>query len=1227
MAITFPKAPRVSPGDKLTAAQMIALANAFNARERSGLGDYHWRSVKYEANAFLQVRNSDEFGNMPPMGEFFWLYQLLDGENDPGEWPAMGPGEPEGANVVSPFCAFTFGVELAGYPGEEGRISDPAFPLWLGFNPPATNEEFWTLGKYQRGAIDFQTGEQNAPAIECARSAQYLNYGNLMTPYGKGHGGFFPTPNELSPSCGSDESTGIDIPSFEIFFTALAAGVPTSGYHGTLSTNGEGKAVVTYSGSCPYWTEFPAPGHVQAIVRFPDAYFVAVLNGSMQVVWDVFPTETWIEGPYTNDGTLSRYDGQHIARGVWAFVNDFRGTPAQRNPDDFDIEKIAFSFQEYHSRQNLLSPNRGAGGAFGLSPIYPFCKSTPAEKVKKGSLFTFTTPIRGTSYAYHSGYVLAGMFAKATGLAAPVLLHVKDGPTILQTISLSPDAPTALHYLPNAVTPKKLLVEFATEGAFTDASGQIVLEFTEQLAHKPNYWDAYLLLRQSATKGGFSFEGSFLDGSGTDQEAATAFYKNYLTFGVIYNPTAAGIRSIDAAISSNPVYDAARRQSREMMRMARHQELISYEVLGGKSILRFNRYAYGKHNTKADIFHGIAPSYKPAAKVQEGIEYVVRSHTGGTVTYAGRVYPHNARFKGFAGITKFSASGDGQIFEYEGIRPDAPKNGWSNEWLMSMDTRVYHPSPSSLWKEDAYGDWYLFNDRCLFYAYNMPPQLHRVADLPADEVGSATSALHLSPESPPGYRYLLGMNAPSGLAPLGYNDHAKFCSSCQVYTQPYELESATVEFVPGGADIVRLVLKTRLRSHPDAQPSLDRDALDWNHSNIYAEDYRTDDNAVCMYMMKKYVGLDGPATWKLGDSAFVSFVTGLPDNPFGSILPRFYFTSLVKKPCASGAYDDRSRITIEELRKCERKLKAWCEGTIDGMTTKAHFCGGGQSAYDYTFENLCRDAFSGREIADFVGGFGPQVNTEFKASIFNKLASCVDLLNRFRIDGLMQFQHRELNYYGATDKFADYGNGVCPPGPNTVWYFQGCPPGASLYDTGAWGGSSGFTAWASASGGLCGPSGQPLSLTFSQQRKDIEYRYLATPGFENAIPNHVQDLIDSNSTGVFGTAVRVWITQSIGHSLNPNDGSCIVPGQFVDGSGGYYTFPQDYREEPQGCIELSNGFVAGGQAPCGIFAGCSHTDPTAGAGWQELGKAGSSQSYTFTKLGGEGFAMIVVPVV
>jgi hypothetical protein len=298
--LTFPKAPRVTAGERPTSAQMIALANAFNARERSGPGNFHFRTSTYWEHFFLQMRNQDELGAMPRMGEFFFLYQLLDPENDVGTWPINGPGEPEGSNVASPIPAFIFGSEAANYPSEEGRISDPTFPLWLSNHPPATPEEKWLLGQAQRGAFDPETGNQASVAIEAARSAQYIAF-NPRWPYAMGYGGWFAIPIELLTDCGATEDGGLNISSYEIKFTAFRSDVEIPENHGSVSSAG-GVPVITYAGSCPYWSDNATAGHVQFVGQFGDFYVVVVFDGSAGFNVDLLPTADWLQGPYTGEG-------------------------------------------------------------------------------------------------------------------------------------------------------------------------------------------------------------------------------------------------------------------------------------------------------------------------------------------------------------------------------------------------------------------------------------------------------------------------------------------------------------------------------------------------------------------------------------------------------------------------------------------------------------------------------------------------------------------------------------------------------------------------------------------------------------------------------------------------------------------------------------------------------------------------------------------------------------
>ena len=1199
MSLTFTTAPRVEVGDKPTSTDMAALAESFNQRERSGLGDFNYRTSNFWEHYFLDILNGE--GDLAsPLGAFFFFWQHIDPSSDI-TGPEAGPGEEGGANVSSPPNAFTFGIDEIGFEGEEGRFVH--FPFTLGGGPSGV-EGIWELGKQQRGVIDPISGDQNAPAIATARSSQALNYSSRY-PYRMGTGGFFPYPNVLAPSCGATEATGSTVPSLEIKFTALDDGVSVPSNNGAVTTVGD-RSVITYAGSCPYYSDDVVAGHVQYIQVASGYFVIGVWDGS-QIVTDYLPTSDWTQGPYTGEGYLSRYDGGHYSRILWQFVNDFRGTPAQRTPDTFNIKNIAFSFEEFNSNQYLLAPNIGFSDGVSLYPIYPQAKISADSSIPSGTILRFS----GDSiHAYGEGFTCAAVFAKAINLSHDVTLDVMSGETIIAQITLTPDAPASIVALAKATRPDPLQVVLATDARFS-APGSITFEATELLEYLPDHFDAYLVLRASSTRGGTDDDATALDATGITQANANDLYRSYLTNAAIVSGVS-GLRSVTAAINTTPAYEAARRMSQAMMRIIRRQECVSYEVTGGKSVVRFKRHAFGERS--ADIFKGIAPDETTATDIKPGTVYVCRSHTGGTIIYKGIAYTLNQRFTGEADDSTFEATGDALCLEYEGIKSTAQPKGWTNEWLMTMETKVYHPSDSSLWKEDNYADWYLRNNRCMFYATAaMPLPLAAVTDIPND-VSGEPSYLHLSPEAPSGWNFTLGMNSD-----LSSVDGDGWCKSCQIYRAPYEIESATVEFDSAGRDIVKLVFKTRFQTNDLAVSSVNVDPTAWDGdgtlNNIrVTQTYRTDDNAMCEFIAKERLGKHG--VWKTGDAAADSTITGTPDNPFGSILPTFFFTKLMPKPYEDGNdtwNPNDSRIGIDPFLMAEIKLKAWCEGCIDGVSTQSNICGGGGKTYDYKFENLCFDAFGGSQICDFKSGHGPMVNTKLRGSMFNKIASCINLLNRFRVDGLMKFELRQILSSGSVDKEPTSGSGQCPPAAGLQWDFSGCPPSTIPTSTGSWG-SIPFVAEAIGSSHQCGPSGG--SLAFNHDRTDIEFRYAPNAGFENAIPTLVQDLLDNGSIGVIGTATRHYEWNIIGpNPVAPYDCGGGAPFTTVD-------YQLQTRDDDLGCMELTSGFVSGGSAPCGVFAGCAFGSPV-----QNHERAGSVQRFTFTKLSEDGSAMIVVPVV
>jgi hypothetical protein len=125
-------------------------------------------------------------------------------------------------------------------------------------------------------------------------------------------------------------------------------------------------------------------------------------------------------------------------------------------------------------------------------------------------------------------------------------------------------------------------------------------------------------------------------------------------------------------------------------------------------------------NSRLDMWDGIAPPLDPVVSgdLLEGETYIVHGTTG-SVTYRGGTYRSGATFR--AGTDHaFQRHGDCQLYIYDGIRHAARKGGTTNEWVMLLETHCYHPSVSSIWKADAYSDYWAFNQRCLFYPWTAP---------------------------------------------------------------------------------------------------------------------------------------------------------------------------------------------------------------------------------------------------------------------------------------------------------------------------------------------------------------------------------------------------------------------------------------------------------------------------------------------------------------------------
>lgn len=1146
MPLSFTRALEVAPGDPITSTQHNALARAFNDRLRA-FQMCAWRIVMWWFNAFRQVRNPAEGGFVfPPQAEYWDIYQHLDPENGQPTWPVADPGESEGANLANPAMAFVFGNP--GLDQEDIRLSNRINTLPPAGLPPL--EGYWEAGKAQRGAFDPDTGGQFVPAFDAAQDF-FRIVQPFFSPHGKSYGGYFPTPVELLANCGLAEDTGLYIPSYEFKFTGLRSDVVVPPHHGTQSTV-DGKPVITYAGSCPCGTEEHAAGHVIWISDAPFGYYVFVGTGDGQCGYnlDRFPKTDWLQGPYEGEGRLARDDGKHLDRALWAFAVDFRGAPHQRTPDDYDIEQIAFDNEAFYNSQYYLAPNIGVVQGDTIFERYPRAEFA-GSYVSDGTLGRFEGG--DTQHLYRSGFVLAGIFAKAKNLSAPARVEILDGSnggaSVLASLTLTPatdGAAEATTWLQATPSPKPLKVRLATPARFIGV-GSISVEVTEQYEYKPQPWDAYLVARLAATAGGTALLGTGVDGRGRDYSLSKEITEDYFGHGCIVNRFGvAGVRDIAAWVNDNPVYDAARRLSRDHARIVRRQNLVSYEVTGGKSVLRFRRFAYGLVNTRADMFQAIAPPLDPvpSGALIEGETYIVRATGNGKVAYQGGLYANDQTFTALGSApasgatigappTEYQATGDAQVFVHDGIKHAALKKGFTNQWVLFTEAKRYHPSASSVWKPDAYSDYFAWCQRCHFYSGTAPSALRRhiaynhTVGIDPDTFQPvrnpmSVQAQFLSPEAPDQYNYTANANRLFG--------GPEFYSSCRVYEAPYEIESCVVDdWSPD--QVIKLTLKTRLRSHPDAPAAVNKDPSTWSASEVqilrneYApdpainEDYRTDDNAIREYVLHQGDSTK-QCTVKIGDSGTGSGVDGLPDNPFGCCYPHFFFCRLLPE-----VYEDNNdvmeghdtRAVMDSMLQAEVYLRAMCEGFVDGRTSQDIICRTGHgNLYDYKFENLCFDAFNGREIGCFpldkridASGFGPLPNSIMYAEVFTRLVKAVNLLDKVRLDLPIRFASRAINYVGEREVNAISCSGTegCQTDSFSYAYLDGASPPAMAYlSTGGWdfgvaiGASGGFTL-----------DGCPHKVSGS--RTDTEYRVEIDPAFANAVPAAVQDLIDLGHTG------------------------------------------------------------------------------------------------------------------
>ncbi len=382
-----------------------------------------------------------------------------------------------------------------------------------------------------------------------------------------------------------------------------------------------------------------------------------------------------------------------------------------------------------------------------------------------------------------------------------------------------------------------------------------------------------------------------------------------------------------------------------------------------------------------DFFQGIAPGQDLGeAQLEVGVTY--RVHKGKGITFTRRtsgvettvsVSPGNTFTWGAddAGVIKLPANVASQIRAVEGIRHtnEVPRRGQSNEWCMFMSLNHYHPSISSIWKTDAYGDLMPFlHNRCHTYSAEIRGPKHAALS----RHFAYSQFPPLVSEAPPGYTYLEDINFPYWPDRQMARDYFR---SCQVYRPPYEILSAQIVYTAvSGADedgntkyddsVVKLTIKGRLQATGSAPGTVDSayDTAADKQAALRAEPYRTDENALREYLQHAQGGYHCQKGM-IGDSATSFDIFSLPDDPMGACHPRFYFVKLIPHVYHSNdvAVDQKTDtlIRVDPYVQMDLYLRAMCGGWMDIESLRSASCDQGMSTSpvaDYTYENLCYQA-------------------------------------------------------------------------------------------------------------------------------------------------------------------------------------------------------------------------------------------------------------------------------
>lgn len=660
--IRFSKATKVTKNTKTDADQHNSLAEAFNSRILSGIGDCAWRIFYYAYSTFRGVRNPSFGGQQyPPQDEWFKFYANMEPKSTYGRfgWPQMPAGWAEGANVANPFMAWIFGnnTTVNSLEGEIDQTKEGIHGLWsepirlngltMDFptvgrneNPLTTNSghaklhRVWYDSQLQRGCcafkpdfkyvtIDGNTATKELQLVSSGISAaarrhlRYVmetvsmgRYAPSYVPDVRGKGGVFRKKNAVKDQ----------IQQAMFHYLSYFRGVEDQrAKHNKINPTvlNDGFNFETFfSNQFLLAPSFSIPKYE----RDQDGNFALDEQGNKKIKYDKTGYPELV--PQTRSFLWHvNLDKQIGVTGVYEAecAKSISVTPLNEN----SIGILKDADNSIHIDTNPLGEGTNSDGdiivrdvnknRFCLSSVYIQTTDLAVKNLKEA--ISLLSGITVDVYLNDKFYVEIPL-----GSESVYRINRRNGATNNGKDYLIYQFNKIYHF----TYPVKGKVSFrirtangklnlgrrVSDGSYSLNNFSIYVKTAHVIEMKPTIADAYVLMRVATTEGQGQQAGQMDPVGHFGADNCKKVFRNYYKFGVGYNLRGGSeIFQNDTYVSANPVYESTRKFITSNIKMADRTTLVDYRVNSeGKSVLYYKRFARGMKNSNIDIFRGVGPS-------------------------------------------------------------------------------------------------------------------------------------------------------------------------------------------------------------------------------------------------------------------------------------------------------------------------------------------------------------------------------------------------------------------------------------------------------------------------------------------------------------------------------------------------------------------------------------------------------------------------------------------